>query len=379
MKVIRACAATLALLFAVATGATAQEDDPSIQVDEENTGIGTRSGEFLLLGAGARGMALGPAFAAVSRDAEGLYYNPAVLPLMEGPEAMITSMPYHADTDYRWAGFALPLGGQQYGFGISIGNFGFSDQPVYTADDRDNESQVTYDVAETVIGLSLGYAFIDRFSGGMTVKFISDQLGQTSATGFAVDVGTNYHAELGGRPISMSVVLQNLGTELQHDGSGLDISAFFPGDDAQGVDPSEAEFQTQSSPLPAAFRFGVAYDAVSTPANRVTLAAEFNEADNTDPGGGFAAEYEFSPPETGLAAALRGSYAWQPDNNISEVDRDRFGPGVGAGDDSGMDGIVVGGGIAYDIAGYEARVDYAYRHFGVLGSVNVFTLGFGWR
>lgn len=379
MRVTRACAATLALMFAVATGASAQQDDPEIQIPEENTGMGTRSGEFLLLGAGARGMALGPAFSAMTRDVEGLFYNPGVLPLMEGPEAMFSTMPYHADTDYRWAGFALPIGGGQYGFGLSIANFGFTDQPVYTADDQENESELTYDVSETVIGMSLGYAFIDRFSGGVSLKFISDQLGQTSAFGFAADIGTNYHAELAGRPISMSVVIQNLGTELQHSGDELDLTAFFPDGDAQGVDPAPARFQTQAAPLPAAFRFGVAYDAVSTAANRVTLAGEFNEADNTDPGWGLAAEYEFSPVDTGLKAALRGSYAWQPDNDISAVDRDRFGPGVDAGDDSGLDGMVLGGGVAYDISGYQARVDYAYRHFGVLGSVNVFTVGFGWR
>jgi hypothetical protein len=44
-----------------------------------------------------------------------------------------------------------------------------------------------------------------------------------------------------------------------------------------------------------------------------------------------------------------------------------------------MDGMVFGGGLRYRFAGYEARADYAYRHFGVLGSRNVFTFGFGWR
>ena len=50
-------------------------------------------------------------FAALTRDVEALFYNPATLPLMEGAEARITMMPYFADTNYLWAGVALPLRG----------------------------------------------------------------------------------------------------------------------------------------------------------------------------------------------------------------------------------------------------------------------------
>ena len=51
----------------------------------DNTGFGTTSAEFLLLGAGARGTALGGAFAAIATDVSSLYYNPAGAALMERP------------------------------------------------------------------------------------------------------------------------------------------------------------------------------------------------------------------------------------------------------------------------------------------------------
>jgi hypothetical protein len=271
MRFTRGCTTALVLLALGAGGASAQDD--GIQVERRNTGAGTTAAEFLLMGAGARGMALGPAFSAITRDVEALFYNPASLPLMEGMEASVTVMPYFADTRYLWTGVALPVAGGEYGIGLSLSNFGFSDAPVYTEVDQENEGNQTYSVSETVVGLSFAHAFIDRFSGGFTLKLISDQLGQTSAFGAALDIGTNYHAELAGKPISMAFVIQNLAKELKHSGSGLDFSSFPESPDPnfpeQGVDPAPARFEAQESPLPVVFRVGVAYDIISSATNRL--------------------------------------------------------------------------------------------------------------
>jgi hypothetical protein len=381
MGINRSTAAGL-LMLAMTAGTALAQDNNTVQIRKENSGARTTAAEFLLMGAGARGMALGPAYAALTRDVEALYYNPAALPLMEGAEARFTIMPYFADTNYLWAGVAVPLRGGEYGFGISIANFGFSEQPVYTETDQNNDSQLTYGVSETVVGLSFAHAFIDRFSGGVTGKLISDQLGQSSAFGFAVDIGTNYHSELGGRPISMSFVIQNLGTQLKHSGAGLDFTAFPDSPDpafpVQGVDPAPARFEVASSALPVAFRVGVAYDVLSAAGNRLSLLGEFNEFYNTSPSFGFGSEYMWSPESSPLAVALRGSYAYQPDNNLTSRESDEF-TGATTADNEGLDGLVLGGGMHYQIAGYELSADYAFRHFGVMGTRNVFTVGFAWR
>ena len=51
----------------------------------DNTAFGTTSAEFLLLGAGARGAALGGSFAAIASDVTALYWNPGGLALMNNP------------------------------------------------------------------------------------------------------------------------------------------------------------------------------------------------------------------------------------------------------------------------------------------------------
>jgi hypothetical protein len=253
---------------------------------------------------------------------------------------------------------------------------------VYTETDQENLGELTYGVSETVVGLSFAHAFIDRFSGGLTFKLISDQLGQSTATGFALDIGTNYHSELGGRPISMSFVIQNLGTSLKHSGAGLDFDAYpispDPSFPVRGVDPSPARFEAASGPLPVAFRVGVVYDVVSSAANRLSMLGEFNEFYNNDPSFGFGSEYEWQGEDSPFALALRGSYAYQPDNALSTSEETRF-AGYTSVTDESMDGLVLGGGLRYQLGSYEMQADYAYRHFGVLGARNVLTFGFAWR
>lgn len=381
MQFWKSCTTGVVMLALAAGGAQAQ-DDPNLQVEKKNTGAGTTSAEFLLLGAGARGMALGPAFSAMARDVEALYYNPAGLSLMEGLEFGVTVMPYFADTRYLWAGVALPLAGGEYGFGLSIANYGFNDAPVYTEYEPENQSQLTYNVSETVVGLSFAHSFIDRFSGGVTLKLISDKLGNASAFGAAVDIGTNYHAELAGRPISMAFLIQNLGTTLKHSGTGMEFDAFPESPDpsfpVQGVDPVPARFQAQSSAIPVVFRVGVAYDVVSAASNRVTLGGEFNEHYNNSPAFGFSGEWAWTPAELPIAAALRGSYAYQPDNNLSGEEERNY-AGATSVDNEGLDGLAIGGGLRFNISDYQVRTDYAWRHFGVLGSRNVFSVNVGWR
>jgi len=68
------------------------------QDSSDNTSYGTTSAEFLLFGAGARGTALGGAFAAIATDVSALYYNPGGAALVTRPGAMISTYDYIADT-----------------------------------------------------------------------------------------------------------------------------------------------------------------------------------------------------------------------------------------------------------------------------------------
>ena len=62
----------------------------------DNTSYGTTAAEFLLLGASARGAALGTPFAAIANDVSALYYNPAGIALQRTSQFQASAYDYVA-------------------------------------------------------------------------------------------------------------------------------------------------------------------------------------------------------------------------------------------------------------------------------------------
>jgi len=350
------------------------------QQAQDNTGYGGTSGEFLLLGAGARGAALGGAFAALTQDVTALYYNPAGLSQMTRPSAMVSTYSYVAKTRYSWVGIGLPMSGGARAVGLSVGTFGFSDQPVYTLEDPDGTGE-TYSVAETFLGLTYSQNFSDRFSAGFTAKMISDHLGSTTATGFAIDFGTNFHAMVGERPIRAAFVIDNLGANLRHDGAALETGVtrappLGTVDIPQELQP--ARLRTSSWGLPVQFRVGVALDVLNQGSNRVSVLGEFTQPVNTKPGGGAGLEWALNNVgNSGFSLAARGSYTLQPDNKLDPGNAAGFTTSISTSSLS-SDGIAVGGGLAYGRGTWHVGFDYAYRNLGALGGTNFLSFSVSW-
>ena len=357
-----------ALLGGLPAGLVAQNQD--------NTGYGTTSAEFLLLGAGARGVALGGAFASIASDVSALYYNPGGSALLARPGAMVSTYEYVADTRYSWGGVTLPFSGGTRAFGVQIGTFGFSDQPVYTAEQPDGTG-ANYSVSETFAGVTLAQNFSDRFSAGLTGKIISDNLGDAHGSAFAVDFGTNFHASLNNHPIRFAFVLSNLGTNLKYSGDALNSETPrepLPGEDEVPSLPQPTEFRTKDFPLPTTFRVALAYDLLAGESNRLTLLSDFNQSASNKAGFAFGSEYEAQRlGGSGFGFALRGSYSYQPANNIDLALNN-----TGLDDEEKLHGLAVGGGLKYNTGNFNIGLDYAFRYQGVLGGTNFFTFSLGW-
>lgn len=345
----------------------------------DNTSYGGTAAEFLLLGAGARGAALGGSYAALANDVEALYFNPAGLAFLERPSLTIGTYTYLADTRYSWGGMAFPMGGGQRALGVQAGTFGFSDQPVYTIENPDGDGR-TYRVSQTFLGLTYAQNFSDRFSAGITAKFISDQLGQTSGSAFAVDFGTNFHAQIGARPIRASFVIQNLGSTLAHDGSALDVAVVRDPPQNQDNPPQEPQpaiLKSKDWGLPVQFRVGVAFDVLSVSASRVTVLGEFSQPNNTNASWAGGLEWAYNVGTTGVGLAARGSYAYQPDADLVP---DAEAVGFSSSLSRGSDGLALGGGLSYHRpgGGFGVGLDYAYRSLGFLGGTHFYSATINW-
>ena len=345
----------------------------------DNTPYGTTSAEFLLFGAGARGTALGGAFAAMATDVSSLYYNPGGAALLPRAGASFSTYDYVADTRYSWGGLAFPFSGGARTFGLQVGTFGFDNQPVYTVDQPEGTGAV-YSVSQTFAGATFAQNFSDRFSAGVTAKFVSDQLGEVSATAFAVDFGTSFHTMLANHPIRLAFVVSNLGTDLAYSGGALDVAVERdPADPTAGSPPPElpqpAVLKTKGFSLPTVFRVALAYDLLARESNRLTVISDFNQANNNR--AAFAAGGEWAMEQLGgsnFGFALRGSYTYSPANNIDLPD----GSDTALSDEENLQGLALGGGLMYGTGNFSLGVDYAYKYLGVLGPTNFFTLSVGW-
>lgn len=371
---------TLAALLAflpVVAGAQTASGDLGGTVNQNNTGFGTTSAEFLLLGAGARGTALGGAFAAIANDVSALYYNPAGTALMDRPGVMVSTYDYVAGTNYSWVGLAFPFSGGARTFGLQVGTFGFDNQPVFTVAQPNGTGSV-YSVSETFTGLTYAENFSDRFAAGITAKFIFDQLGDADGTAFAVDFGTNFHSMLGGHPVQFSFTLANLGTNISYSGDALNAGvprAPLPGQQPVPSLPQPGELRSKSFALPTVFRVGLAYDLVAATSTRLTALGDFNQATNNKAGFTFGGELAFDQlGGSAFGVQARGSYSYTGANNID--------PGLlvtALGDEENLQGLAFGGGLNYQTPGFSLNLDYAWKYLGVLGSTNFFTIGIGWK
>ncbi len=364
-------------LLAAATVVPAAAQDQGTQ---SNTAYGGASGEFLLLGASARGLALGGAYAALATDVSSMYYNPAGLAQMTRPEGMLSTFNYVDSTNYVWGGIALPLAGGARVVGFSLGSFGFSNQPIYTLEAPEGDGR-SYSVRETFIQVTGAQNFSDRFSAGISVKLINDRLGSARATAFALDFGTSFHAMAGSRPIRASFVIQNLGSNLRHDGADLDAGT--QRTPPLGVitvpqEPQPARLRTSGWTLPVLFRVGLAVDVFSQGMNRVTVLGQFDQPNNNKPAAGGGLEYALSNVgNSGFSLALRGSYTMSPDNQVNDINFN----GVPTAEKSGTftsDGLAVGGGLSYARGHARLGFDYGYRNMGALGGTNFLSFTVGW-
>ena len=366
------------LLNALPAGLAAQNTTGQPVGQEDNTAYGSTSAEFLLLGAGARGTALGSSFAAIATDVSALYYNPAGVAMLDRPGLMIGTYDYVADTRYSWGGVAFPFSGGSRTLGFQLGTFGFKDQPIYT-EDQPNGTGGTYSVNQTFVGATFAQNFSDRFSAGITAKYVDDRLGTVSGSAFAVDFGTNFHASLNNHPVKFSFVLANLGSNLTYTGTGLEGNVQrdpLPGEDPVPTLPQQSNLLTKDFPLPTTFRVGLAYDVITGDNNRLTMLGDFNQPNNNKPGFAFGSEWQSQKiGGSNFGFALRGSYSYTAANNLDPQTST-----TALSDEENLQGLAFGGGLQYGGSdnGFGLSLDYAYKYLGILGPTNFFSFSLGW-
>lgn len=231
---------------------------------------GTVAGAFLAIGVGPRPAALGGAFTAVADDATALYWNPAGLAALPSGELVTAHSEWLADVNHDYVGVALPFAGGVVGASVTL--LGVPEMVVRTEQNQDGTGE-TFDAADLAVGLSYGRAITDRFSLGGTVKFIQQRIWHSSATGLAVDLGTQFRTDFFGG-LTIGAAITNFGTDLQLD--GRDLRTAVDPDPTQDGNNGEvpADYALEAWSLPLDFKIGVVARPLRTRMNEVTVAVD---------------------------------------------------------------------------------------------------------
>jgi len=167
---------------------------------------GSTGAQFLKLGAGARAVAMGEAFVAVSDDINGITYNPAGLSSITNHQLSFLHTEWLQSIRYENIAYCQPALGGILGGSATV--LWIDDIERRTGDTPDPDG---YAPARDV-SISIAYSKVisKSFSTGINAKIIYQQLDDEYAYGGAVDLGMKYIIS---QNLSLGFALQNLGLE----------------------------------------------------------------------------------------------------------------------------------------------------------------------
>lgn len=202
-----------------------------------------------------------------------------------------------------------------------------------------------------MLGISYAFQFTDRFAMGFTGKFIRQAIYNSAGTAGAIDFGVLYHPS-NVKWLSLGMQIANFGSSLQFSGRDVDIKV--DNDPKHNSnDRLPASLTTDTFSLPLIFRFGIAMRPINTRYNRLATTIDLSHPSNNTESINAGAEYIFRD-----LISLRAGY-----HSLLEKDFEATG------------GLTFGLGLQVYVQSWVITLDYAYRDFGVLQTVDRISCG----
>lgn len=235
---------------------------PGILSAEIFAKTGTAGLQFLKLGVDARAIGMAEAYTAISDDISSVYWNPGGLALKLKNQVMFSHLEYVAGIRYEYFA-ASKL--------TSIGTFAISGaalhagwMDVYTEEYFDEPTGEEFTASDFSVGLTYSNAYTDKFSFGVTAKYLRENLDEYSVNGASIDLGSLYNT--GWRNTTVGMSLRNFGPDLKYeldndDDGEVDEDPFDlldnDGDGLIDEDDEELSFK-----LPMNFSLGISTDII---------------------------------------------------------------------------------------------------------------------
>ncbi len=323
--------------------------------------VGTTAANFLEMGIGCAGNAMGEAYVSATRDLSSIYWNPSGLAYMESNEVLFMYQPWIADINigFAAAGIVLPRIGT---LALSLTSMNYGRTEVTTLAMQDGTGE-TYEALEYAVSFSYARKLVQWFAFGVSGKFVASNIWHMNAKAAALDIGvmvnTHFFSFTGRRENGMNIgmSISNYGTKMRYEGmdllSPIDI---LPNEHGNYKDV-EGQYKLQGWELPLIFRVGVSISPIVRESQRLTLAVDALHPNNNSESLNMGAQYEFKLLGIGrfyLRGGFRGIY----------MDETEY-------------GVTFGGGFHLTLMHNKViKIDYAYKDVGILGNTASYTIGF---
>ena len=236
--------------------------------------LGGAGAQFLVLGGGCRSVALGGAYVALAEGADAIYYNPAGLAVLDASTVFFSHGELFADM-----------------VGISGVAHLSGDIKRTTFEDQESSLGETFSANDFALGLSFARMMTDKFTAGLTFKFINQNIDKVNASSWAFDVGGTYSPRAGNMKLGFAI--RNFGPDLVYSGDGLGLTIGMP--DYSLVDEDiPATYKSEPYPMPLIFQMGLTYNIVSAGSNRLIAAVDGLHLSDQDETFNAGLEYGFN-------------------------------------------------------------------------------------
>ena len=161
---------------------------------------------FLRLPVSAHAAALGGSgITLIEDDATLIFHNPSLINNISDRTLNLNFMTYMEGATTASASF-IRAAGERGTWGITGQFMSYGTMKETNASGQQTGEFSAKDIA---LGGSFAYSLSEKFTGGITAKFIASYIGQYNSLGACVDLGINYYNSLG--ELSVSAVARNLG------------------------------------------------------------------------------------------------------------------------------------------------------------------------
>lgn len=318
-------------------------------VSAEVTKVGTTALGFLNIDVGSRAAGMGGAYVSITDDATAMFWNPSGIAATDKMEAAFHHSNWIADINFNYVAAVLPVAGLG-NIGLNATALSMDDMERTTIENPEGTGE-TFSAGSFAFGLAFARNLTDRFAIGFNVKYLNETIYNSSAQGLSFDIGTMFTTQFNGLRIGMSIT--NYGPKVQMSGRDMLTQVDIDPNVSGNNENTNANLVTDQFNLPLMFRVGVSMDVLKGAGNsNLILAVDALHPNNDVESLNVGAEYIYND-----LLALRGGYT-----SLFAQDAEA--------------GLSFGAGIRQSLMGrIDFNLDYAFRDFGLLDNVQMFTLG----